>query len=85
MYHVYFDQGGLLGLPKILCVEEKLPDPDEWDDRDISNYYYGHMTRFGISGIITTYNNLWGKKYPLNQTEGDLVWTNLVEQANKGM
>lgn len=45
-YHFYFDEGGMIGQPKVLILDRKLKLSKNY--ADISNYYFGYMSEHSI-------------------------------------
>jgi len=70
MYHVYLDEGGLLGRPKLKIVDVKVEKTGELTPSDINGYYLGHLTTDCIFTLIHNFNRNW-KKTPITKVTDD--------------
>lgn len=59
LYHVYFDQGGLLGCGTLLVCERKLVI-NHGREFDISHFYFGCMNLFGLQALLQAHHLAWG-------------------------
>ena len=68
LYHVYFDQGGVFGTPKLLVSKSKLRQKAR--EHDISNYYAGRMTGWAINQWIRLFNEKAKTSIPAPTVDG---------------
>ena len=57
--HLYFDQGGLIGIPRFLITESKVP-PEPEIEHHLHNYYVGFMSEEHIHSYLTLFQEEYG-------------------------
>lgn len=57
LFYWYLDEGGMLGHPRQTMEVLPLPLSDEYDEHNISNYFFGHMPRDSINRYVKLFNH----------------------------